>query len=131
MTDSIKLHGAPDAPVSNRPSTEEPHLREYGTDQAELQAMIATEPALGERIDRVLPYTFAQVAFAVRAEMARTLEDVLSRRTRSLLLDANRGTACGTGGSGADRARAGDAMKAWAASQVAAFDELARSSYSL
>ena len=50
--------------------------------------MIAEDPGLSELIDKALPYTFAQVAFAVRFEMARTLEDVLSRRTRSLLLDS-------------------------------------------
>jgi glycerol-3-phosphate dehydrogenase len=35
-----------------------------------------------------LPYRIAHVIYAARREMARTLEDVLSRRTRSLLLDA-------------------------------------------
>ncbi|MEM8681115.1 MAG: glycerol-3-phosphate dehydrogenase C-terminal domain-containing protein, partial [Planctomycetota bacterium] len=35
-----------------------------------------------------LPYRGAEVAWAVRHEMARTVEDVLARRTRSLLLDA-------------------------------------------
>ncbi len=35
-----------------------------------------------------LPYHVADVIRAVQSEMARTVEDVLSRRTRSLLLDA-------------------------------------------
>ena len=35
-----------------------------------------------------LPYTAAEVIWAVRQEMARTVEDVLARRTRSLFLDA-------------------------------------------
>jgi glycerol-3-phosphate dehydrogenase len=35
-----------------------------------------------------LPITGAQVLWAVRAEMARTLDDVLARRTRALFLNA-------------------------------------------
>jgi glycerol-3-phosphate dehydrogenase len=35
-----------------------------------------------------LPIRAGQIAWAVRNEMARTLDDVLARRTRSLLLDA-------------------------------------------
>ena len=35
-----------------------------------------------------LPYLPVEVIWAVREEMARTLEDVLARRTRSLFLDA-------------------------------------------
>ena len=35
-----------------------------------------------------LPYIGAEVIWAVRKEMARTLDDVLSRRTRALFLNA-------------------------------------------
>ena len=42
----------------------------------------------GEVLDARLPITTAQVVWAVRHEMARTVEDVLSRRTRALPLDA-------------------------------------------
>jgi glycerol-3-phosphate dehydrogenase len=35
-----------------------------------------------------LPYTAVEVVWAARHEMARTIEDVLARRTRALLLDA-------------------------------------------
>ncbi len=45
--------------------------------------------ALGrELLHPRLPYLKSEVIWAVREEMARTLEDVLARRTRSLLLDA-------------------------------------------
>ena len=83
ITDKVKLHGAPTGPPIG-----DPFLREYGSDIAAIQNLIAQEPALAATIDPALPYTFAQVVFAVRFEMARTLEDVLSRRTRSLLLDS-------------------------------------------
>jgi glycerol-3-phosphate dehydrogenase len=35
-----------------------------------------------------LPYRAAEVVWAARYELARTVEDVLARRTRALLLDA-------------------------------------------
>ena len=37
---------------------------------------------------RQLPYTGAEVVWAARHEMARTVEDVLARRTRALFLNA-------------------------------------------
>ena len=45
--------------------------------------------ALAERLHERLPYRAAEVVWAVRHEMARTVDDVLSRRTRALLLDAS------------------------------------------
>jgi glycerol-3-phosphate dehydrogenase len=42
----------------------------------------------GEKLDENLSYTVEEVREAVRNEMARTLEDVLARRTRSLFLNA-------------------------------------------
>jgi glycerol-3-phosphate dehydrogenase len=42
----------------------------------------------GKKIHPRLPYTEGDVIWAVRSEMALTLDDILSRRTRSLLLDA-------------------------------------------
>ena len=45
-------------------------------------------PSLNEQIHPKLPYQKKEVIFAVRYEMARKLEDVLCRRTRSILLDA-------------------------------------------
>ncbi|MFN9710915.1 MAG: glycerol-3-phosphate dehydrogenase C-terminal domain-containing protein, partial [Bacteroidota bacterium] len=41
-----------------------------------------------------LPYTEAEVIFAVSHEMAQTLEDVLLRRTRALILDAKAAISC-------------------------------------
>ena len=42
----------------------------------------------GEKLHPDLPYRAGQVAWAARFEMARTLEDVLSRRLRALTLNA-------------------------------------------
>lgn len=53
-----------------------------------VEELISAEPALGEKIHPELPYIKAEVVWAVRQEMARNVEDVLSRRTRGLLLGA-------------------------------------------
>ena len=42
----------------------------------------------GRNLSERLPYVAAEVVWAARNEMARTVEDVLARRTRALLLDA-------------------------------------------
>ncbi|MEM7466217.1 MAG: glycerol-3-phosphate dehydrogenase/oxidase [Pseudomonadota bacterium] len=60
----------------------------YGDKATELEAMITTDPALGEPLTPELTLTAAHVAWAVRHEMARTLMDVLARRTRSVFLNA-------------------------------------------
>ncbi len=60
----------------------------YGTDSDRLRSLIARRPELGEYVHATLPYKKCEVVWAVREEMARRVEDVLSRRTRALLLDA-------------------------------------------
>jgi len=63
-------------------------LSVYGTDAAAIGELIAENPKLGETIHPEMPALRAEVVWAARNEMARTVEDVLARRTRSLLLDA-------------------------------------------
>lgn len=60
----------------------------YGSDLNAINEMIHTEPELGQLLHLDYEYTRAQVVWAVRHEMARTVEDFLSRRIRMLLLDA-------------------------------------------
>ena len=60
----------------------------YGSDAPLVRQLEESEPAWAEPLDRALPYTGAEVVWAVRQEMARTLEDVLARRTRALFLNA-------------------------------------------
>ncbi len=52
-----------------------------------LAAMIAGDPALGEPLVPGLPYLRAEALYAARYEMATSLDDVLSRRTRARLRD--------------------------------------------
>ena len=64
------------------------HLAVHGYDALEIQALGAADPSLAKPLHPDLPITSAEVVWAVREEMAMTVEDVLSRRTRSLLLGA-------------------------------------------
>ncbi len=63
-------------------------LAHYGVDAYKIEAMIDAEPKLGQKLHEDLPITRAMVAWAAREEMAQTVEDVLARRTRCILLDA-------------------------------------------
>jgi glycerol-3-phosphate dehydrogenase len=63
----------------------------YGGRALELGAAIAKDRALGERIDRELPYVWAEVEFAARRDLARTVEDVLARRVPLLLVSRDQG----------------------------------------
>ena len=63
-------------------------MSHYGTDAVDIEALIRTDAKLDERLHPDLPARAAEVVWATRFEMARTVEDVLSRRTRSLLLGA-------------------------------------------
>ncbi|MBW3572987.1 MAG: FAD-dependent oxidoreductase, partial [Gemmatimonadetes bacterium] len=57
------------------------HLaRAYGEDAAALLAAVRADAALAARLMEGHPYVWAEVAHAVRAEMAMTLDDVMTRR---------------------------------------------------
>jgi glycerol-3-phosphate dehydrogenase len=77
VTETLKLHGWTQSPLAVP-------LDVYGSDADRIQQLPGADRLLHPR----LPYSEAEVLWAVRYEMARTIEDVLSRRTRSLLLDA-------------------------------------------
>ena len=60
----------------------------YGSDSEKILALAKEDKNLGQYLSRDLGIIKAQVVWAARHEMARTVEDFLSRRTRALLLDA-------------------------------------------
>jgi len=60
----------------------------YGSDAPALQQLARERPELKETLHQRLPIRGVHVVWAARHEMARTVEDVLARRTRCLLLDA-------------------------------------------
>jgi glycerol-3-phosphate dehydrogenase len=63
-------------------------LAVYGSDALHIRDLIRSEPELEEPLHPALPYCGAEVVWAARFEMARTVEDVLARRTRALFLEA-------------------------------------------
>jgi glycerol-3-phosphate dehydrogenase len=60
----------------------------YGSDAGDVEALIGSSPRMSERLHPRLPFHAGEVAWAAREEMARTVDDVLARRTRALLFDA-------------------------------------------
>lgn len=66
----------------------EPHLHgRYGDEAATVAALVADDEHLGRPLVPGLRYLRAEAVFAVRHEMATTLVDVLTRRTRAHLQD--------------------------------------------
>src|SRR4249920_3503552 len=60
----------------------------YGADAPAIQDLMRATSSLAAPLHPRLPYTGAEVVWAARHEMARTVEDVLARRTRALFLNA-------------------------------------------
>jgi glycerol-3-phosphate dehydrogenase len=63
----------------------------YGARAIEIGASIRTNRTLGERLDHELPYVWAEIDFAVKHDLARTVEDVLARRVPLLLVSRDQG----------------------------------------
>jgi glycerol-3-phosphate dehydrogenase len=60
----------------------------YGSDAPALQDLIRENKAYGKQLHPAMTTVAGEAIWAARHEMARTIEDFLSRRTRALLLDA-------------------------------------------
>ena len=61
-------------------------LSAYGSDAPAVEALLASDPKLGEPIHPRLDARFGEVIWAVRQEMARTVDDVLARRPDGVFL---------------------------------------------
>ena len=82
LTQKLKIHGYDSGAATFGP------LSFYGSDAPAIRQLIADNPTLGRSLDSQLPYVEAEVVWAARMEMARTVEDILARRTRALFLNA-------------------------------------------
>lgn len=82
-TEKLKIHGW----VSTSNDDEIYHI--YGSDASGIKKLENEKPGWGKPMHQDLPYRPAEVIWGIRNEMARTVEDILSRRTRALLLDAH------------------------------------------
>ncbi len=89
VTEHLKLAGAPAG--AGETLTQSPGEHEYGSDLAALRALPGADDWLWR--DQGGGLSVAMVRFAVRTEMARSVEDVLARRCRLLFLDARRASA--------------------------------------
>ncbi|WDF58629.1 glycerol-3-phosphate dehydrogenase/oxidase [Flavobacterium sp. KACC 22758] len=84
ITQHLSIHG-------NKPTTtldREDHLYIYGSDIAKILQLQEEEPELKEKLHPDYEFTLAEIVWAVRYEMARTIDDILARRVRLLFLNA-------------------------------------------
>jgi glycerol-3-phosphate dehydrogenase len=82
QTKHLSIHGADGS------ADDDDHLYIYGTDQRAIEELIKGSPELGEKLHPRLEFLKVEVVWAVKNEMALSVEDVLARRVRILFLDA-------------------------------------------
>jgi glycerol-3-phosphate dehydrogenase len=87
-TADLHLHGWTEAAAATQAASTDHDLSIYGSDRPAIDALTAASPNLASLLAPELPYTLAEVTWAARHEMARTVDDVLARRTRALFLNA-------------------------------------------
>ncbi len=81
-TEDLKIHGWVEQVDLND------HLYLYGADAKDIRELALSCPEWSSRLHPAHPFLKAEVIWAVRNEMAMTVEDVLARRIRLLFLDA-------------------------------------------
>jgi glycerol-3-phosphate dehydrogenase len=74
--------------------TAEHLIRSYGGNYRDVLEIARTSDDLKKRLVDGLPHIEAEVIYAARSEMAATVEDFLSRRTRIALLARDQGRSC-------------------------------------
>lgn len=82
VTQDLRIHGY------HQHADDFGRLAVYGSDALRIRELVAEDEALGEPAHPGLDLTRAEVVWACREEMARTVDDVLARRSRSLIFDA-------------------------------------------
>lgn len=82
VTKNLNIHGF------RSPAQTHTHMSFYGSDASRIEQIQKSEARLAQPLVAELPYTGAEVIWAAREEMARTVEDVLARRTRALFLNS-------------------------------------------
>ncbi len=82
VTEELQIHGYHAHPEDLG------RLSVYGADAMHLDEIASEDPRLAEPLHPRLDVTRAEVVWACREEMARTVDDVLARRSRALIFDA-------------------------------------------
>jgi glycerol-3-phosphate dehydrogenase len=88
QTQTLKIQGWTEDAIP------ESNLSTYGSDAAEIRILVDRNPDLGKLLHPQLEFQQAEVIWQIRHEMARQVEDVLARRTRSLFLNAKASIEC-------------------------------------
>lgn len=119
VTEQLPVHGY------HRHSERFGRRAHYGSDAELIASLEQAEPSLGSTIHPRLELTPSEVIWACRREMARTVDDVLARRSRALLFDA------AAASEAADKVAAIMADElgratGWAESEAQSFRELAK-----
>ena len=123
VTSAMHLHGWMARDDPEMPTDD--HLHYYGSDARRIGDLVRGAPELGEALHPELPYSKAQVVWGVREELACTVEDVLSRRLRGLLLHARASVEAAPEVARIMAAELGHDTS-WEKAQVRAYQELAR-----
>lgn len=118
-TKDIKIHGYLENP------DRDDRMYIYGSDLEEIQKIQKENPAWSEKLEAGSDFTAGEVIWAVRKEMARTVDDVLARRVRVLYLDARKSIALAPRVAEIMAAELGKDRE-WVRNQVEEFTELAR-----
>jgi glycerol-3-phosphate dehydrogenase len=117
VTQDLHIHGY----ITGAESGE---LGVYGADAEKIKALANQSAELARQLHPALPYIAAEVVWAAREEMARSVEDVLARRTRALFLNARAAIAMAP--AVADLlARELGKDQAWAEAEIVRFQDLA------
>ena len=119
VTRELAIHGC------DEHASEFGELSVYGSDAPGIQELIDADVRLGERLHPALPYCGAEIVWAARNEMARTVEDALARRTRALFLNTRAAIAMAPRVAGL-MARELGRDDAWQRAQARAFQEVAQ-----
>lgn len=118
VTERLNIHGF------HANATKFGDLAVYGSDALSIRAMGGEDARLAAMLHPALPYTGAEVIWAVRNEMAMTLEDVLARRTRALFLNAKAALDMAPGVANLMQRELGE-TDAWKSGQLSAFRDVA------
>jgi glycerol-3-phosphate dehydrogenase len=87
VTPTLPIHGAMEVDFEDA-------QHYHGSDAVKIRALGAENPEWSGQLHPRLPYLRAEIIWAAREELCMTVEDALSRRTRSLLLDARAAIDC-------------------------------------
>jgi glycerol-3-phosphate dehydrogenase len=118
-TETMHIHGWIQA------EARDPHLKPYGSDALRISEMMKRSPSMRERVHGAFPLQKGEIVWHARHEMARTVEDVLARRSRALILDARASIEAAPAVARLLASELGrDA--AWETAQVSAYSKLAR-----